>query len=129
MMRLESFGDAGLWEALSDATRGGRRLGPGKPLALLVYLAAAPGRRSSREHLVDLLWSDRPADEARHVLRQVTWQLRRRLGDRILATVGEELVLTDDVQSDRADFLDPAGCTRRPFRTSTPGSRRGPAGL
>jgi len=106
MMRLESFGDAGLWEVLSDSTRGELRLSPGKPFALLVYLAAAPGRRSSREHLVDLLWSDRPAEEARHVLRQVTWQLRQRLGDGILATVGEELVLTNDVQSDRADFLE-----------------------
>lgn len=105
-MRLETLGYVGLWETLSDSTRGERRLGPGKPLALLAYLAAAPGRRSSREHLVGMLWSDRPAEEARHVLRQVTWQLRRRLGEEVLATVGDELVLTNDVQSDRADFLE-----------------------
>ena len=104
-MRLGSFGDAGLWEVLSDATRGELRLGAGKPLALLVYLAAAPGRRCSREHLVGILWSDRPADEARHVLRQITWQLRRRLGDGILTTVGDDLILADHVESDRADFL------------------------
>ena len=104
-MRLETLGDVALWETVSDSTRGERRLGPGKPIALLAYLAAAPGRRSSREHLVGMLWSDRPAEEARHVLRQVTWQLRRRLGEGVLATAGEELVLTKDIQSDRADFL------------------------
>ncbi len=105
VMRLGSFGDVGLWAA-SDSPHNELRLGPGKPLALLVYLAAAPGRRSSREHLLELLWSDSTADEARHVLRQVTWQLRRRLGDDIVQTVGDDLLLTDQVESDRTLFLD-----------------------
>ena len=51
-------------------------LGPGKPLALLVYLALAPGRTVRREHLLDLLWADVEPDAASHSMRQKGWGLK-----------------------------------------------------
>ena len=43
-------------------------LSMGKPLALVTYLAFFPGRSTSREHLVDLLWADADPDSARRNL-------------------------------------------------------------
>jgi len=78
---------------------------PGKPVALLAYLAAAPGRRANREHLVNLLWADREPASARHALRQTTWYLRQRLGEGALDVGKDHLALTAPVQSDRELFL------------------------
>ena len=79
-------------------------LGPGKPLALLTYLALAPGRSATREYLLDLLWADLAHERARHALRQTLWQLRQLLGESIL-TGREELSLGVGVESDRDRFL------------------------
>ncbi len=89
--------------ALRD-TRGEQLLGPGKPLALLVYLAASPGRTASREHLIDLLWADADPERARHALRQALWQLRQVLGEACLDGK-EEIRLACDVGLDRNRFL------------------------
>jgi DNA-binding SARP family transcriptional activator len=80
-------------------------LGAGKPLALLAYLHAAPGRAATREHLLDLLWGDLPPAQARHALRQITWSLRRRLGDDAILTEDGTVALGIPFDSDRADFL------------------------
>lgn len=79
-------------------------LGPGKPLALLAYLACSPGRTASREHLIDLLWADADPDRARHALRQALWQLRHAVGDGCL-TGREEIALGCDLRVDRNRFL------------------------
>lgn len=67
--------DAGDWQVF----------GPGKPLALIAYLAAGPGRTADRDQLVDLLWSDLDPDAGRHALRQAIWHVRHRLGEDAIA--------------------------------------------
>ncbi|MGB7212307.1 MAG: AAA family ATPase [Gemmatimonadales bacterium] len=98
--------------------------GPGKPFALMAYLAASPGRAAGRELLLDLLWSDADPERARNSLRQAIWLLRSRLGDTVLATDGDRVSLSRSVAVDRDEFLaavqsgDPAlalGAYRGPF--------------
>ncbi len=79
-------------------------LGPGKPTALLAYLALAPGRTASREHLVELLWADADPERARHALRQVLWQLRQLLGDGAFDGK-DEITLIAPIDTDRDRFL------------------------
>ncbi len=79
-------------------------LGPGKPTALLAYLALAPGRTASREHLVELLWADADPERARHALRQVLWQLRQLLGDGAFDGK-DEITLVAPIDTDRDRFL------------------------
>jgi DNA-binding SARP family transcriptional activator len=71
----------------------------GKPLALLVHLAlqrSEYGEEASRDAVATLLWPDAPTDRARHSLRQALVQLRKLLGDDVLAP-GEPLRLRPGV--------------------------------
>jgi len=79
-------------------------LAPGKPLALLTFLALSPGRSASREFLLDLLWADVHGDRARHALRQTIWQLRQLLGESALLG-REEIRLALPILTDRDQFL------------------------
>lgn len=88
---------------------GAECLGPGKPLALVTYLACSPRRAAAREHLVDLLWADLEPDKARHALRQTIWYLRQILGASGLATHSAELTLAVPLRLDRDDFLAAVG--------------------
>jgi DNA-binding SARP family transcriptional activator len=81
-------------------------LGPGKPLALLVYLAFSPGRSASREHLIDLLWSDLEPERGKHALRQTIYFLRHLLGERALVGAHGELTLALPLHADRDAFLE-----------------------
>lgn len=81
-------------------------LPPGKPLALVTYLALAPRRTASRAMLVDLLWANADPDRARQTLRQTLSQLRALLGDGCLTGHGHDLTLAGDVATDRDAFLD-----------------------
>lgn len=89
---------------LFDATSPEPVLGPGKPLALLVYLALTPGRRASRESLIELLWADLEPERARGALRQAVFHLRRLLGDGHLSG-SEELSLSASIETDRDHFV------------------------
>ena len=51
-----------------------------KNLALLVYLARSPKRLRTREHLVGLLWADKPEKDARHSLNEAVRVLRQVAG-------------------------------------------------
>ena len=65
-----------------------------KAQALVAYLALAPGRPSSRETLISLLWGDLPDEQARHSLRQTLLDIRhwgRAPG--VLLVDGDELAL------------------------------------
>lgn len=79
--------------------------GPGKPLALLVYLCLSPRRIASREHLVGLLWADSEFDRAFHALRQTVWHVGRLVGERILVTRNGEVELVAPIALDRDAFL------------------------
>lgn len=98
--RLLTLGSTGLY----DTSAGALVLGPGKPLALLTYLALAPGRRASREFLIDLLWADLDPDRGRAALRQILFHLRRLLGEDALPGT-EELTLRHGLVTDRDEFL------------------------
>lgn len=91
--------------ALLRAPGGDSLLGPGKPLAVLCYLALSPRRTATREHLIDLLWSDAEPDRARHVLRQTLWYIRQTVNDDLLITHEGELSLRPDITADRDEFL------------------------
>ena len=51
-----------------------------KHLAFLAYLALSPGRTRSREHLLGLLWPEKPQPKARHSLNEAVRRLRIGLG-------------------------------------------------
>jgi DNA-binding SARP family transcriptional activator len=63
-----------------------------KHLGLLVYLARSP-RGRTREHLVGLLWPDKPEAAARHSLNEAIRVLRRYLGDNSVDTAGGQVRL------------------------------------
>lgn len=98
--RLLTLGSTGLY----DTGSGTQVLGAGKPLALLTYLALTPGRRASREFLIDLLWADLDPERGRAALRQILFHLRRLLGEDTLPGT-EELTLRHGLVTDRDEFL------------------------
>jgi DNA-binding SARP family transcriptional activator len=101
---LQTLGGAGLRVSGADELS----LGPGKPLAVVTYLALTPGRRATRETLLDLCWADVDPERGRAALRQVLFHLRRILGE--AAIVGaEELILQASVTTDRDRFLEAIG--------------------
>lgn len=106
ILRIESLGGSAAITTASDGVE--RRLGRGKPAALLTYLAAIPGRRASREHLAALLWADAAPDAARQNVRQTLWYLRKRLGDGLVSTSDDQVALICKVEFDRDLFLEAA---------------------
>ncbi len=84
-------------------------LGPGKPLALLAYLALDPRRSTTRDHLLDLLWGDLDPEKARHALRQTLWYLKQVLGGEALAATRGEVTLVLPLTTDVERFLAAVG--------------------
>ncbi len=103
-LTLVTLGGAALLRA-TDGQEPRPELGPGKALALLTYLAWSPGRSAGREELIDLLWADLPPDRARAALRQIVWQIRHRLGEGVLSSGSDTLVLSVPYSADRDAFL------------------------
>src|SRR5512147_2733191 len=68
--------------ALTTSERG--LLEVGKPLALIAFVCASPGRQARRDLLLDLLWADLEPDAAKHALRQTLWYIKKRVGDGII---------------------------------------------
>src|SRR5690349_6967947 len=79
-------------------------VGPGKPLALIAYLAFAPRRTASRDVLCDLLWGDRELDEARTQLRQTLWLIKRQAAGITIESAADGLVLTSALAVDAEEF-------------------------
>lgn len=98
---LRTLGGLGLYRQGEDVPL----IPSGKPIALVVYLSALPDHRTNREHLLNLLWTDREPAPARHALRQTVWYLRQRLGDDALEVGNEHITLTASVAWDRDSFL------------------------
>ena len=73
----------------------------GKPLALIAHLAASPNRRGSRDHSINLLWTNLDPPEARRAVRQTLWFIKRKVGDDLLVAVNDHLTLDAAVESDR----------------------------
>src|SRR5690349_3676247 len=104
-VRLVTLGSAKLLAA-APGTAPSTILRPGKPLALLIYLAASPARSASREHLINLLWADVEPERGLRTLRQTIFQLRQLLGESAIQSTGRELCLDLAMQFDRDEFLE-----------------------
>src|SRR3989442_525126 len=77
-------------------------------LALLVYLARSPKRARTREHLIGLLWADKPEEDARHSLNEAVRTLRRYLGEGGLESDGNQVRLgagAVELDTDRLEAL------------------------
>jgi DNA-binding SARP family transcriptional activator len=82
-----------------------------KHLALLVYLARSP-RGRTREHLIGLLWPEKPEAAARHSLNEAIRVLRRYLGDASVDTGAGQVRLAPQsvrLDVDRLEELANAG--------------------
>jgi DNA-binding SARP family transcriptional activator len=64
-----------------------------KNLALLVYLARSPRRGRSREHLLGVLWPDKPESSARHSLNEALRVIRHCLGEGEVDTQADQVRL------------------------------------
>ncbi len=79
--------------------------GQARRMALLVLLAGARTGRLSREKLIGLLWPDAGSEQARHLLSESLYQLRRALGPQVVIAEGEQIRLNPDaVSCDVAQF-------------------------
>jgi DNA-binding SARP family transcriptional activator len=79
-----------------------------KNLALLVYLARSPKRTRSRDHLVGLLWGEKPEAAARHSLNEAIRALRKHGGAESLESEGDQIRLSPeavDLDVDRLEDL------------------------
>lgn len=79
-----------------------------KHFALLIRLALDPGRRVTRDALIELLWPDVPAHHARHSLAQAVSVLKGKLGREHLQVQKSTLALNADVVDTDVAQLD--GC-------------------
>jgi DNA-binding SARP family transcriptional activator len=82
-----------------------------KHLALLVYLARSP-RGRTREHLVGLLWPEKPETAARHSLNEAVRVLRRYVGEGNVDTGAGQVRLASEavrLDVDRLEELADAG--------------------
>src|SRR5215472_9610038 len=70
---------------------------PRKADALLALLALQPGRPIARETVADFLWTDRGPAQARHSLRQTLVVLRRHMGNDVIRTEGNSLIIPPGV--------------------------------
>lgn len=95
-------------------------LSAAKAIALLGLLA---GRREAqtREQILDLLWPASAGEAARKNLRNILWQIRRALGDSLLAE-DERLALGENVWIDLREFE-----KTRPARPAPAGPDSSPA--
>ena len=65
-----------------------------KHIGLVVYLARSPRRARTREHLVGLLWGDKPDDDARGSLNEALRHVRDCVEDGALGTEGGQVGLS-----------------------------------
>jgi DNA-binding SARP family transcriptional activator len=91
MIELRTLGPV---EIRVDGDEAPRELRWRKNLALLLYLARSPGGRRSREHLIGLLWGDKPDAAARHSLNEALRVIRKTVGEEALESIGDQVGLS-----------------------------------
>ncbi len=77
-----------------------------KNLALLLYLARSPKRTRSRDHLVGLLWGDKPESSAKHSLNEAMRVVRKYSDTDALESEGGQVRLAPDVVQLDVERLD-----------------------
>lgn len=102
MIRLRTFGSVVVER---DGTPLVGRNTQRRRLALLTIFATSRSAPVSRDRLLLLLWPDRDEGRGRHALAQLLYELRRDLGEEIIAGGGEDLSLhRDQFSSDVGEF-------------------------
>ncbi|MEO5588510.1 MAG: hypothetical protein ABIS03_02900 [Gemmatimonadaceae bacterium] len=102
-LRLVAFGSPRLEITKNGSTHS---IGPGKPLALVTFLAFAPRRTATRETLCDILWGDRPVELCRPALRQTLWLVKTQIDSTLLTSSADGVSLARDVSSDVDQFAE-----------------------
>lgn len=93
-------------EVTVDGRHAPRELVWRKHQALAVYLARSPKRTRTRDHLIGLLWADKPESAARHSLNEALRVLRRHTGEDAVETVGDQVRLAADAVQLDVDRLE-----------------------
>ena len=88
-----------------DGELGPPLLEVGKPLALITYVAASPSRSTSRDALVELLWSDVDPEKGKHALRQTLWYIKKKVGESVLTSRDDAIALAAPLKDDRDELL------------------------
>ena len=102
MLTLKLFGTPAI-ESGDGLVTG--RAAQGSRVALLALLALARGRAITRDKLTALLWPENTTERARHQLSDALYIVRGALGEDVVRSVGDELVLNSGViTSDAATF-------------------------
>ncbi len=83
-----------------------------KHLALLIYLARSPRKARTREHLIGLLWNDKPEAAARHSLNEALRVIRRVAGDGTVETDAGQIRLGPEAVELDTDRLDTMSAAR-----------------
>ena len=99
MLRLRCLGFARL-----DGVAATGLSAPRKQLALLAYLALQGQRPTSRRVLASLFWEDRDEAHARQSLRQALLELKRLVGEGLVAADDRIHLLPDTIAMDALEF-------------------------
>ncbi|HSK19248.1 MAG TPA: BTAD domain-containing putative transcriptional regulator [Longimicrobiales bacterium] len=103
MYTLRLLGNASIEESQGPVVTG--RATQGRRLALLALLALARGRPLSRDKLAALLWPEASHHRARPQLSDTLYILRHALGEEVVRSTGDGLVLNPEtITSDVARF-------------------------
>jgi TolB-like protein/DNA-binding SARP family transcriptional activator/Flp pilus assembly protein TadD len=98
VLMLRLFGAAVL-EGPEGPMRG--RAAKSHRLALLALLALARGRPMTRDKLIALLWPESSTQRARHQLSDTLYMVRAALGEDLVRSIGDELLLNHEaIESD-----------------------------
>ncbi len=95
-------------------------------LALLALLAGAPSRSASRDRLIGVLWPERDAAQARKLLSESLYVIRKEFGDELLgASTSDVITLNSDALEcdywqfqaamERGDFSEAAALSDAPL--------------
>lgn len=77
-------------------------------LAILALLATAPRRAMTRDRIMGLIWPDRNEGRARRLLSTAVYEIRKELGEDVLVTRGDEVVLDSERLPTDIDAFDAA---------------------
>ena len=87
---------------------------PRKAEALLAYLSMQDGYSAPRDAIIDLLWTDRGVEQARHSLRQTMFVLRRIVGTGVFTDDTQAIgFLSGSIKTDVGEFRALAGSPAR----------------
>lgn len=76
---------------------------PAKAIVLLAILAKSQHRRCTRDYAISLLWPQADEERARHSLNQMLHLIKTLIGQIVLATKSDELILNQQVALDIDD--------------------------